>query len=113
MELERLTEGKGILKKGQWIHFRDSNGNGFAQPDFVLQYDDLTIILDAKLTHTPLARPQLEKLYKPLISSLLPENPVICIEVCHNAASVPTDEWIRGLDEIYEKDLPFYIWHWL
>lgn len=115
-ELERRV-GRGLwedfeLLSGQWLHFRDSNGNGFAQPDFILLSSDLAVILDAKLSHTILARPQLEHLYRPLVQFFW-KRPVTCVEVCHNAAAVPGGSWIRDLDSVFDVDQSFLVWHWL
>ena len=100
------------LLSGQWLHFADSNGKGFAQPDFLLHSPDLTLILDAKLSHTPFARPQLEKLYAPLIREFF-KTPVLCVEVCHNPCGVPGAGWVKELEEVFDGDGSFFVWHWI
>lgn len=50
-----------------WLEFEDSNGYGWAQPDFVCQRSDgLLIVVEIKLTETLDLRQELEDLYLPL-----------------------------------------------
>lgn len=56
-----------------WIQFADSFGPGYACPDIVLP--QARIILEAKLSYTPLAIPQIEELYLPLVEAVWPGAP--------------------------------------
>lgn len=94
--------------RGPWIEFFDSNGRGFAQPDFVVfgEGDDW-LVLEAKLSQTQAAFAQLFDLYVPLLAHLHPEQEFVPLQVC---------KYLREPGPIIE-DLsaakPGAIWHWL
>lgn len=52
---------------GQWFHFLDKNGLGYAQVDFMSIRSDAIVVMEAKLSWCPEAHTQLEQLYRPLI----------------------------------------------
>jgi hypothetical protein len=102
------------LLSGQWIKFRDANGPGYAQPDFLLILPDVLAILDSKLTHTPMAERQLRGLYLPLAACIWPGRVTLCVEVCHNVGGGGvTTGYVRELEDVFSVDLPLYTWHWL
>lgn len=68
-------------EQGVWWEFRDANGPGICQTDFIL-VDGLTIvILECKHTWTPDGMSQLMGLYLPVVS-MAAERPAIGIQVC-------------------------------
>lgn len=114
-ELERrLAKGlwdEAELIKGPWIKFRDQNGPGYAQPDFLILSPALLCIIDAKLTHTEIARRQLLSLYLPLCSFLWPGRLTLCVEVCHNPGT--GSGFLVELEDCLAEEQDLYIWHWL
>ena len=95
-----------------WLRFHDANGPGYAQPDFIIHLPDLAIVIDAKLTHTPLVEPQLFGLYKPLVEKLLGV-PAVCVEAFYNPGVKPLGraQAIEALEELFDFDTDFYAWH--
>ena len=94
---------------GPWIQFEDTNGVGFAQPDFIVYSSaNSWIVLEAKLSQTPSAFEQLFKLYLPLLSKLHPGVTLIPAQVCKN---------LRRADSKIVDDLCKVkygsTWHWL
>lgn len=76
--------GKAIGRSaldGPWFAFRDLNGNGFCQPDFVINLPSIAVVLECKYTWTPEAFAQIELLYKPVLEMAL-EKPVFGFQVC-------------------------------
>ena len=106
---EELARRKLDFAHGLWIEFRDVNGKGFAQPDFIV-YDSTGAwtILEAKLSQTPAAFEQLFNLYIPLLSHLHPQVELTPVQVCRNlrTRSAPI---VEDLDEAKSGD----VWHWL
>ena len=95
--------------RGPWIQFKDNNGIGFAQPDFIVYSgEDLWIVLEAKLSQTPSAFEQLFKLYLPLLSRLHSGVTLIPAQVCRN---------LRRRDAAIVDDFGKVkygsTWHWL
>lgn len=68
---------------GVWFQFKDKNGTGIAQPDYVVKQRSSVIIFEVKLTHTKQAELQLKGLYGPLVSTYFKLPPVL-VEVCKN-----------------------------
>ncbi len=69
---------------GPWIEFEDSNGVGFAQPDYLVYAESALWIIEAKLTHVPEALLQLQGLYSPLCGDICPDSPQVLVEVTRN-----------------------------
>jgi hypothetical protein len=69
------------FEHGSWFSYRDFNGHGFCQPDFLLELEHLVVVLEAKYTWTPAAYVQIELLYKPVVQLALGK-PVIGIQIC-------------------------------
>jgi len=85
---------------GQWIQFADSQGAGYAQPDFLLEFPfaDAILILESKLSWVPEAYGQIEYLYKPLVEKVW-QKPAFGIVVTKNL--IPD---CRGLDKFQYLD---------
>ena len=66
---------------GPWFAFRDLNGNGFCQPDFVINLPSIAIVLECKYTWTPEAFAQIELLYLPVLEVAL-KKPTFGLQVC-------------------------------
>jgi len=66
---------------GPWFQFRDVNGEGFCQPDFVINLPSVAVILECKYTWTPEAFAQIELLYAPVLAQAL-KKPTFGLQVC-------------------------------
>lgn len=66
---------------GVWWQYRDSNGRGLCQTDFLLDDPKVPVILECKHTWTAEGMEQLEELYIPVVSMAL-GRPAIGIQVC-------------------------------
>lgn len=93
---------------GPWIHFKDRNGTGAAQPDFVVYTSsNKWFLLESKITQTPAAFSQLFRLYMPLLQHLHPGITIIPVQVC---------KVLKGLQPVVEDFLeaaPGDTWHWI
>jgi len=93
-----------------WIYFVDANGPGWAQPDIIVHCLDRTVVLEAKLSETAAALPQLHDLYGPLVQRLYGK-PVLLVQVFRFPRQ-------RGLalssfTEVLLADPGYHRWHWL
>lgn len=73
-------------RHGQWFKYCDRNGLGFCQPDFLLPYNGLMLILECKLTDVPEAEGQLRQLYYPVVGHLS-KLPVAGIVICKSVTA--------------------------
>lgn len=69
------------FEHGPWFTFRDINGSGYCQPDFLLVLNNLAVILECKYSWTMAAWGQMELLYVPVLKLAL-QRPVIGIQLC-------------------------------
>src|SRR5258706_3509947 len=69
------------FEHGPWFTFKDINGFGYCQPDFLLNLHNLAVILECKYTWTPVAWGQMELLYVPVLQRALGKQ-VIGIQLC-------------------------------
>jgi len=70
----------------RWIEFRDANGRGYCEPELFLPLRDVVVLFEMKLSGGPMAKLQLEGLYKPLLEHIY-QKPVRCLLVC---------KWVRA-----------------
>jgi len=75
--------GKALpeAEKGVWWEFRDRNGPGLCQTDFVLPLPDVLVVIECKHTWTDEGMDQLAGLYIPVLQRATGQ-PVIGIQVC-------------------------------
>lgn len=60
------------LEEGPWFEYEDAGGFGRCQPDFLLlRHDGNRVVLECKLTATPLAWEQMAGLYCPVVEEAL------------------------------------------
>lgn len=71
------------LHEGRWIFFEDSNGRGFAQPDFFVALKGRVIVFEAKLSQCESGLAQIDGLYRPLLRHLS-GLPVVGVMICKN-----------------------------
>jgi len=90
---------EGELFAGQWIRFEDLAGPGFAQPDCFIIQEAGILLFEAKLTQSPLAWPQMEALYAPLLRWIY-QLPVSCVQVCKNLRQ-DEDSIVQSFDKIF------------
>ncbi|HXJ94233.1 MAG TPA: hypothetical protein VMT20_15400 [Terriglobia bacterium] len=90
--LAGLRFEKAVWKKtgglhNPWIEFEDANGSGFACPDIVLP--ERKLIVECKLTYTPVADMQLAGLYLPLAKAVWGEGDWRLVVACKRWAGAP------------------------
>lgn len=66
---------------GAWWAFRDSNGNGVCQTDWLLEGKRSVLVIECKLGQHWEAWRQIEKLYSPVVGRALGK-PVFGVQVC-------------------------------
>ena len=110
-ELQRRNLG-GQLFFQQWILFADSNGLGWAQPDAYVLWDDLLLLMEAKLTQNKDADAQLLSLYLPLLRRIY-QVPILCLQVCKNLRTAPP-KLVDGPEDLLSCPGPgVHTWHFL
>lgn len=67
--------------RGQWWQFKDANGPGICQTDFVIFGEAWTAILESKHTWTAEGMEQLEQLYMPVVE-MATNKKVLGVQVC-------------------------------
>jgi len=72
--------------RGQWWRFRDANGPGLCQTDFIIIGKVWVAILECKHTFTDEGVEQLEQLYLPVVQ-MAEDKQAIGIQVCKNLSS--------------------------
>lgn len=76
-----LASAMPFAHHGQWFEFKDLNGFGFCQVDFLFRTLDKTFVLEAKLSDLEGARLQLRALYEPVVA-------MACKTECYGIAVV-------------------------
>lgn len=66
---------------GRWFEYRDGGGIGYCQPDILLPWQGRVVVLECKYTWTPVARQQLDLLYRPVIEKVT-DRETLGIVVC-------------------------------
>ena len=76
-----LAKALSSWQHGQWFEFRDRNGPGWCQPDFIRLDLANVAVLECKYTWTTEGHSQIEQLYRPVLERAL-ALPVIGVVVC-------------------------------
>ena len=82
--LPRIFPEADLIDHGPWIRFEDSNGYGFAQPDYLVFDNGRLWVVECKLSHVDVVEKQLCGLYGPLLAELHQEEELILVEACSN-----------------------------
>jgi hypothetical protein len=86
---EGLRFEKALAKRllgarhGLWFKFQDFNGIGYCSPDFIVNYEQFVLVIEAKLTDTDEGRAQIEQLYSPVLQMHY-RRPIRGVLVCKN-----------------------------
>lgn len=100
---------------GQWFQFGDLSGPGWCQPDFLLIQPNFVVLLECKLSWTPIGHLQMSELYEPILIEHF-KLPILKIQVCKNLTkqtpwnSITPD--LPNAIELAAKNQPS-VWHWL
>ena len=73
---------------GQWLRFCAANGPDWAQPDHYLVLRDRVLLLECKLSQTPAAWHQLDRVYAPLLRRLY-GLPIVAVGVFNYLVAAP------------------------
>ena len=92
--------------------FEDANGIGCCQTDHELHFEDYIILLECKLTQSPLAVPQMTKLYIPVMKEIY-DKPIIPVQVCKNLKTNPPN-LLADIEVLIEHPrMAIWTWHYL
>jgi hypothetical protein len=96
---------------GQWFEFEDRVGHGFAQADFVQKRLASTLVLEAKLSWTPEAQPQLDQ-YLQLAERAfgLPARGIVVCRYLRPGVDGVIVGTLAGAETITRMDRPT-VWH--
>lgn len=102
------------IQHGRWFEYRDSGGLGYCQPDILLPWKGRVVILECKYTWTPLARRQLDLLYRPVIEKITSRD-TLGVVVCKRLLpEVRLDGICHSLDEALDHAiLGDTVLHWI
>lgn len=110
--LSRLKLG-GSLESSVWFEFFDANGRGVCEVDHIILRPDRVVVVECKLTQTPRAFSQLERLYLPVVRKIFSQVPVQGVMVCKRLYEVPTD-LATSWEEVLAMNASIIpTWHWL
>lgn len=100
------------MQEGVWIAFEDSNGLGYAQPDFWIEFDSHIVLFECKLSQKTKAFPQMGLLYKPLLEHLYGK-PVIGVQACKILKFIPEKYILKELQEVFvwPTTVGMFTWH--
>lgn len=109
----RVESGEiaGTFFGGQWIAFSDRNGKGYCQPDIFIVTPTIIWLLEAKLTQTDFANPQLSHLYYPVLKHIF-KQPIALIQVCKGLRRHPGKVLINDFTEA-KPDGRVWVWHYI
>lgn len=99
-------------QRGAWFEFRDINGGGYCQPDYLVEIDGVVVILECKYTWTRAALLQLNKLYLPVVAKAL-NKPTRGIVVCKVLVPDASGQVCGSLEDALAVRNGIPIWHWL
>lgn len=95
---------------GPWIEYRDHDGLGVCQPDFIVRLPGRILVIEAKLTFVQNAILKLQTLYIPLVMHIEGRLDVQGTVVCQNVTA-HTPETVFHLDAPGLSQPSVY--HWL
>lgn len=103
-------------QQGVWFHFKDENGPGYCQPDWIVQLEKKRIlIVECKRTECPEATTQLTKLYFPVVQKATGLMPIGIVCCNYLTTSTPTNrifaDMPTALNAAYCGLIP--ILHWM
>ena len=107
VELSRLVSSDLYVHSGQWIHFQDSQGLGWAQPDYYIVADNGILLLECKLSQKREAWDQLRNLYAPLLEFIYGTQ-VLCTQVCKHL-SFDDGSIVTDFAQLRDGST----WHWM
>lgn len=103
---KQLAEALGPRAlRGQWFQFEDSAGKGWCQADLLMKWGDVLVCLEAKYTWVQAGHDQLDKLYLPILRSIVAgKQPVVGVVVCKRLTPrMPGVEVARTLEGALER----------
>lgn len=87
--------------QGQWWTFRDSNGPGLCQTDFIIPGSSWIVVLECKHTWVPDGMDQLQYLYLPVVGMATGKR-VIGIQVCKHMVPYARGKVFQDLESAVE-----------
>lgn len=109
----KVAKALPLAQHGVWFEFEDSRGLGHCQPDLLLIQSDRVIVIECKLTWTPVAQTQLSDLYLPVVEFVF-GLPVVLVTICRNLTpTTPRDALCDDLRAALSSSHSFPVIHWL
>lgn len=113
----QVASGITGARTGRWFVFRDANGTGYCSPDIILATAQGLIVLECKLSDTPHAFSQIERLYKPVLQMVF-RRPVAGIVVAkhlraHTDTALVVEDLRSALKFLRDRPGSVPILHWM
>jgi hypothetical protein len=93
----------------QWIEFLDANGRGHAEPEAYIEFPERLLLFEMKLSGGPMARLQMEGLYKPLLEHIYGK-PVVCLLITKLVRGDTPGPFFNSPEAFVASGLSFGTW---
>lgn len=101
-QLVHLAPASVEVLHGQWIAFKDLEGEGLAQPDILLRSGKHLVIIEAKLTQTEVAFEKMHGLYRPLLETVFPTvRQIPCVQACQRVVDDPRSTVAVDMQDLF------------
>ena len=111
------VRSKPYIILGPWFEFRDANGWGCCQPDFIIERPERGdfVVMECKLTENEAAYKQLNGLYLPVVAMAYLGATCGAIVTRHLTRNTRPDRIFDSFDEMLAAASPpgIPIWHYL
>lgn len=109
--VKRLDLGGEVCFQ-QWIMYADENGLGWARPDIYVLFEDITLLMEVKLSQNRTAETQLLSLYLPLLRYIY-QGQFLLLQVCKSVRP-PLRKLVDGPEDLLANPGPgVHVWHFL
>lgn len=103
---------KGRATHGQWFHFIADGEPGWCQPDLLIVGKRQVLVLEVKLTYTPMAESQLADLYLPVVERAY-GRPARGLIVAKNLTPEAPPQVFESIADAVTAGAPLGLVHWL
>lgn len=97
------------LRYHQWIEYYADGRKGWAEPEAFIEFKDVLVLVECKLTGGLTGRLQMLWLYRPLLEHIF-NKPVRSLLVCHGVTPETPGPFVNSLEEFISSGEEFGTW---